>query len=180
MDRPKTVDVALDLKIIKISGKWEPSNVERKAAWELYVELVTRIGVVPLDNGILRESLNSLHSIFGSSREILRRYGPEVAEPGSDGGFSFGYLSVAVLNFTLRPFLSYWHPELSSWEDTRPTGASAVEHQAAWSRSGELRSEIETVRISLTNFSALLARVCGVPDLLHAVPVRYDPNIGVS
>ena len=42
MRAPKTVEVGLDLKNFKISGTWEPNDAERKAAWELYVELITR------------------------------------------------------------------------------------------------------------------------------------------
>jgi hypothetical protein len=42
MRAPKSVDVGLDLKIFKISGTWEPNDTERRAAWKLYVELITR------------------------------------------------------------------------------------------------------------------------------------------
>jgi hypothetical protein len=45
---PKSVEVGLDLKVFSLKGTWEPSNTERAAAWELYVELITRISVVPL------------------------------------------------------------------------------------------------------------------------------------
>src|SRR5437016_864259 len=54
---PKSVQVGLNLYFLQISGTWEPNEDERKAAWELHVELVTRIAVVPLgaDDGLLRE-----------------------------------------------------------------------------------------------------------------------------
>ncbi len=47
-------------KTAKLSGKWEPEQVERDAAWEMYVDVVTRISVMPLapGQGILREALN--------------------------------------------------------------------------------------------------------------------------
>ncbi|MGZ6868949.1 MAG: hypothetical protein ACXVHI_01345 [Frankiaceae bacterium] len=43
---PKSVQVGLNLHFLTISGTWEPNDAERAAAWELYVELVTRISVV--------------------------------------------------------------------------------------------------------------------------------------
>ncbi len=59
---PKSVQVELDLKLVKIAGTWEPNEVERRAAWELYVELLTRVAVVPLarEEGLVREALASL------------------------------------------------------------------------------------------------------------------------
>jgi hypothetical protein len=51
---------------------------------------VTRIAVVSLgpDEGLLREALASLHSLFAITRDILRRYGPNIAEPKPDGQYS--------------------------------------------------------------------------------------------
>lgn len=47
MRAPKSVGVKLNLRVVEISGTWEPNDAERRAAWELYVELVTRVSVVP-------------------------------------------------------------------------------------------------------------------------------------
>ncbi|MGV9246719.1 hypothetical protein [Streptomyces sp. NPDC003710] len=32
---PKSVDVKLNLRVLEISGTWEPNDAERRAAWEL-------------------------------------------------------------------------------------------------------------------------------------------------
>ena len=45
------VGVELGWGPAKLSGVWRPDQAERDAAWELYVELVTRIAVVPLAPG---------------------------------------------------------------------------------------------------------------------------------
>jgi hypothetical protein len=79
----KQVQVKLAIPFIgEISGIWEPDEAERRAAWELYVELVTRVAVVQLGpvEGLLREALSSLREVFGITREILRRYGPAVTQ----------------------------------------------------------------------------------------------------
>jgi hypothetical protein len=100
-----------------IGGEWEPDDSEVKAAWELYVELATRISIVELqpEQGLLREALGSLYSLFGTTREILRKYGPTVGKPKGEGGLSFGLLSVAVLNTVLHPVLAKWHPVLEDY-----------------------------------------------------------------
>jgi hypothetical protein len=170
MRGPKSFEVGLDLKVFSIKGTWEPNDAERRAAWELYVELVTRISVVPLQNGIAREALSSLYALFGQSREILRRYGPDIAEPKPDHQYSFGFLTVAMLNFGLRPLLSYWHPELQTWEVQRDPTTSVKAHEDSWARIGQLRTDLDFARNILTQYASLLATACGVPDLLAAIP----------
>jgi hypothetical protein len=168
---PQSVQVALDLKILKITGTWEPNEVERRAAWELYVELLTRVAVVPLrpGEGLVREALDSLYSLFATTRGVLREAGPQVAEPKPDGQYNLAFLAVAMLNFALRPVLTHWHPVLEEWEATRPPGRSRREHEQAWPRIGALRGELELTRQQLTYFAALLAAACGVPDMTAAV-----------
>ena len=128
--RPKQVQVRLAIPFIgEISGTWEPDEAERRAAWELYVELVTRVAVVQLGpaEGLLREALSSLREVFAITREILRRYGPAVAPKTAEQEISFGYLAVGVLNGALRPLLVVWHPTLAAYEATRPDGVSPVD-----------------------------------------------------
>jgi hypothetical protein len=172
--RPSSVQVGLNLHVLQISGTWEPNEDEGKAAWELYVELVTRIAVVPLgeQEGLLREALSSLYSLFATTRDILRRYGPDVAEPRPHGQYSFGVLAVAMLNYGLRPVLARWHPALEDWEATRPADCSRGEHEKAWEHAGELRAALEGARDVLTQYARLMASACGVPDLIAPADPR--------
>ena len=103
-----TVSLNLPFGLGGLEQTWEPDDDERRAAWELYVELATRIATVPLDRdkGLAREALTSLYTLFDSTRAILRRYGPGIAQPKIDGGASFGTLAVTVLNSAIRPLLS--------------------------------------------------------------------------
>jgi len=41
-----SVRVELKLGVLSVPGTWRPNEEERRAAWELYVELATRIAVV--------------------------------------------------------------------------------------------------------------------------------------
>jgi hypothetical protein len=169
MKVPKSVEVSLTLPfgLGGVKGTWEPDDHERTAAWEMYVELVTRISVVQLgpDEGLLREALTSLYSLFGTTREILRRHGPSVARPKGDATLSFGQLAVLILNDVVRPVLAAWHPKLLDYESTRTVETSPAEHECRWEKSGELRQVLAAVRTALAGYAALLAEVAGVPQL---------------
>ena len=167
----KLANVKVNLKfpfIGEIEGNWQPDEDERRAAWELYVELVTRVAltqVQPTEGG-LRESLSSLHSLFDTARHVLREHGPGVARPKGKGNLSFGYLAVAILNLVLRPVLSRWHPLLLEYEGTRPNGVSTIAHERQWDRNQELRAVLVVqVQRPLAQYADLLAEVAGVPPL---------------
>jgi hypothetical protein len=59
-------------------AEWKADATERRAAWSLYVELVTRVAVESLstDDRVRSVALSSLHSLFDSTRQILREAGP--------------------------------------------------------------------------------------------------------
>ena len=169
MPKLKSIKVSLSLPSIGgIEGTWEPDESERKAAWDLYVELVTCIAVEELrpEEGLLREALSSLYTLFDTTREILREYGPTIAQPKGEAGLSFGYLAVTILNTVLRPVLAKWHPLLLDYESTRAGAVSPLEHERRWDKYGELRGELNQVRIVLTEYVDLLAEVAGVPSLV--------------
>lgn len=169
--KPKltSVKVALQLPYIgKIEGTWEPDESERRAAWEMYVELITRVAVVELqpDEGLLREALSSLYSLFQTTRKILRDYGPAIAQPKGESELSFGYLAVAILNDVLRPVLAKWHPILQDYESTRPAHLSSFKYEQQWDKKEDLRMALEVARRVLTEYANLLAEVANVPSLL--------------
>ncbi len=165
----KGVKVSLNLPYIgSIEGNWEPNDDERKAAWEMYVELITRISVAELkpNEGLLREALTSLYSLFGTTRSILRKYGPVLAKANKDVKISFGYLAVAILNTVLRPVLAKWHPILLDYENKREPNISTLKHENIWELNEELRNEINNVRKQLIKYADLLAKVANVPLFL--------------
>lgn len=169
MAKLKSVKVNLNLPYIGgIEGTWEANESEINAAWELYIELITRISVAQLspDEGLLREALSSLYTLFETTRNILRRYGPCVARPSGDGDISFGYLAVAILNTVLRPVLSKWHPLLLDYEHTKQGSLSSLKHEKQWDKYKELRQVLNDVRNILTEYADLLAQVAEVPSLI--------------
>ncbi len=162
---------SIQVELPFVTGVWEVNDAQRQAAWEMYVELVTRISVQPLDpdEGLLREALSSLYTLFGETRRILRAAGPSVARPRSRQLLTFGQIAVDVLNIALRPVLAKWHPLLIEHEASRGT-KSATEHERAWDKAGALRAELASLRAQLAAYADLLARACAVAPLHTTQP----------
>ncbi|WP_416484527.1 TIR domain-containing protein [Streptomyces sp. CL12] len=139
-----------------------PGPVERTAAFDLQVELVTRVGVQPLapGHGSLREALASLHSLFATTRDLLHRVAAESSAP-----LALPVIATRLTNLHLRPFLSAWHPALQEHEAARPPDISPVEHERRWSRSLALRADLTALRTPLLSDARELAALCGI-DLL--------------
>lgn len=129
----------------------------RRAAWRLYVELVTRIAVQPLpeNEGLLREALHSLYSLFETVRSTLKEAGPDVgAAPDTLGG-----ITLAMLNQSLRPFMVQWHPALQDWEARRSPDTSAGDHERAWSEAQTMRAELEQLRQEMQQYTNVLRAI---------------------
>jgi hypothetical protein len=131
------------------------SETERAAAFDLQVELATRVGVQSLakDSGGLREALASLHSLFGATRLTLHHYGP-------DAGAAH-VIAAELLNDILRPFLTRWHGELAAYEERREPAIGAWEHEHLWPAAAEFRAELARLNKPLNQVVAKLARVSG-------------------
>ena len=163
---PKLVNVNLALKVPgigSISGTWEPDEFEIRAAWELYVEVVTRtpLGGFSPQEGSAREALTSIYSLFDTTRGILRSYGPSIARPKNGQALSFGYLAVSMLNLVLRPLLTKWHPQLAAWERDNP---SVGENE--WPGRCEFLASVKEIREQLRQYASLFAEAAEVPELV--------------
>lgn len=162
-----SITLELNLGIFKISGKWKPKESERKAAWELYVELVTRISVMELKkgHGLLTEALNSLYSIFSTTREILKKGGPDLARPQEGAEYSLGRLAINILNFELRPLLSEWHPLLLDYEIHKPINESIKSYEDKWEFNETLRKKLDETRKNLIKYAKYLALAAEVESI---------------
>lgn len=154
------------------SGVWTPTPTESDAAWELYVELATRITTVEQKpgSGIVREDLGSIYSLFGRTRQILCRYGPALAPRNRPGGVTFAGLAVDMVNNLLRPLLTKWHPALTEWEARRPVDVGAVAHERDWEHIGQVQTEIAATRRELVALAALLHDAMDIQPLVPPMP----------
>jgi len=173
-----TTSLGLPFDLGKVSGTWVPDNAERDAAWEMYVELITRVTVADLgaNEGLLREALTSFYSLFETTRGILKKHGPTIAQPTAQSNVSFAHLAVAILNNALRPLLASWHPLLDDYESERPETTSRLEWERSWERHEDLRSAITEVRTTLIAYAGLLGEVCGAKNLLVVATNPEQPG----
>ena len=82
---------------------WAPQEADRGLAWDIYVELMTRITTQKLDDneGDDETALKSVYTLFGLSREYMHRHGVRGANTAA--------LLTAYLNQKVRSFTAKWH-----------------------------------------------------------------------
>lgn len=138
---------SLKINIKFLEMEWNPAEPDRDAAWELYIELLTRIATQPLpaEQGDEKVALKSVYSLFPLTREIIKRHKRDCIE--------FTKIAVVVLNQVVRPFTAKWHrlSEEGMLED--------LAHRT------EFRRELEQIQASLLKYSRMLAQMAGVEDL---------------
>ena len=133
---------------IGVSGTnvgWKLPVEGREAAWELYVEIVTRTTITDLDDdyGEDQAALSSVYSLFDTTREVLRKHGVRSA--------NLGKVIIPILNETVRPFTTKWAGKVNK-EVINP----------------EFRNELNELRHKLRGYTAILAHLAGVEDIAHA------------
>ena len=148
---------------------------DRALAWLVYVHLVTRISIVPLGphEGMDREAISSVYKLFSACRDGLLRAGPSVSKPPDPKQpqlSSMGALVTLWMNTVLRPFLSFWHPELLEHEATRKDRVGPRSHEAAWPRHDEFRESLATHQQVLREFARQLEAVLGVQGTASLIP----------
>jgi hypothetical protein len=98
-------DAALILERLKqfIPSDDQLADPDRTVAWEVYVELRTRITTQKLryHDGDESSALQSLYTMFSPCRELLRTYGADCRRTAA--------LVTYMLNHVLRPVTSEWH-----------------------------------------------------------------------
>jgi len=138
-----------------------PSESERMAAFDIQVELVTRIGVQELapGTGSLREALASLKSLIDFTRGTLHTYSIGL-ERGS-GAPTVQSLAYALINDTIRPFTSTWHPRLAAYEARCPADTAPLDHESAWPQAEPMRTELTALREPLLHIAEALGDISG-------------------
>ena len=137
--------VRLNLAVVGLEMSFE--QADRDAAWELYIEMLTRIVTQPLPNNVGddKTALDSVYSLFPITREILRRRGRSTVK--------FSMVAIPVLNQIVRPFTAKWH---------RESLAGAFNDDE---KRRDFREELAALQEELRNYNRMLADIAGVEDL---------------
>ena len=127
--------------------EWQPQEADKKAAWALYIELLTRVstqGLAP-ETGDEETALVSIYALFGITREVLKTHGRECQE--------FAKIAIVVLNQVIRPFTAHWHK-------LKMAGAFKDEEKCQ-----QFRKELAELQQQLKNYTKMLADMAGVEDM---------------
>ena len=130
-----------------LEGEFLPQDPDRAAAWDLYIELLTRVATQPLefDGGDEKAALASVYALFPLTREILKTHG--------SGAGRFARLAIPVLNQIVRPFTAKWHRLSLAGDLDMPE------------RRLEFRAELATLQARLRHYTSALAAMAAVEDL---------------
>ncbi len=141
-----------DMTSLKIAApflemEWSPAEPDKDAAWELYIELLTRITTQPLSDqdGDEETALQSIYSLFGLTRSIIKSHGRDCRE--------FTKIAIVVLNQIIRPFTGKWHKAAIAgrFDDSEICM--------------EFRSELKELQELLHIYMKMLSDMAGVEDL---------------
>ena len=146
--------VKFNLKIADIELSFE--EADKDAAWELYVEMLTRITTqaLPSKKGDEQTALDSVYSLFPTTRKILRRRGRKT--------IAFTKVAIPVLNQIVRPFTAKWH---------KKSLAGAFKDKV---KRKEFRDELKNLQEMLQNYNRMLAEIAGVEDLTDLEDTEED------
>ncbi len=124
-----------------------PAKSDRDAAWELYIELLTRITTQRLqpEDGDEKTALESIYAIFAITRSTIKHYGRDC--------FEFTKLAIVVLNQVIRPCTARWH---------RISNEDGFDDEATCRQFREERTRLQTF---IRCYTQALADMAGVEDL---------------
>ena len=126
----------------------QPQDHDRDAAWEMYIELLTRITTqpIPTKSGDEETALTSVYSLFDTTRDIIKRHSRHAKE--------FTKIAIVVLNQIVRPFTAKWHKESLS---------DGFKNKATCER---FRKELGELQEDLRRYTALLGDMAGFEENL--------------
>ncbi|MXV77671.1 hypothetical protein F4001_04885, partial [Candidatus Poribacteria bacterium] len=129
-----------------LQAEWSPKPGDREAAWKLYIELLTRITTqaLPTESGDEKTALDSIYSLFKTTRRILKEQGQNCIE--------FTKIAVVVLNQVVRPFTAKWHPKSIAGDFEKEAECNAF------------REELKLLQVELRKYSRALADLADVED----------------
>ena len=138
---------SLKIKSAFLEMEWKPQDEDKTAAWEIYIELLTRVTTQPLEetHGDEKTALKSVFSIFPITRQVIKENGK--------GCIEFTKIAVVILNQIVRPFTAKWHKLSVEGAFNKPE------------KCREFRGELTQLQSTLKKYTKMLADMADVEDL---------------
>lgn len=117
------------------------NTANQEAAWQLYVEISTRISTFKLDyDADEKKALESLYKLFEETRKTLKELGRKALEVAR--------LAILILNKIIRPFTTKWYNKITK------------------DNCQKFREELEDLRSNLINYKKQLAKIADIEDFV--------------
>lgn len=125
---------------------WAPTDSDQALAWDIHVELQTRITTqaLPEDEGDDKTALESVASLFDLSRQQMRMHGV--------GSANVATLLTRYLNSKVRPFTTKWHV---------PSQKNLLDLKQEQNRCEEFREDLRGLQPILAELARVLSEVAG-------------------
>jgi hypothetical protein len=145
---------------------------DRTLAWEMQVELASRIATAPLPpgQGRLRDELNSLRRLLDEVPAALRRASPECSRPRGDNQPTTAAMVIGI-HERLLPFLRRYHASLQSWEMSAGD-PSSPEREQSWPDNGAFRRDLAELQRASAIWKASSR---SAPVRSPSLPANYHP-----
>ena len=130
-----------------LSRIWSSNKeADEKAAWVMYIEMITRITTQPLPpvHGDEKTALKSVFSLFKITRKVLKEHGKECD--------AFPKIAITILN-QVRLFTEKWHPKSLKGDFETPDECAVF------------REELENLQEILRAYTGILARMAKVENM---------------
>ena len=157
----KMTKLQLNAQFLQISLEFK--EADKDAAWEMYIELLTRITTQPLGHtqGDEETALKSIHSLFPTTRDIIKKHGRS--------SLQFTKLAIVVLNQIIRPFTAKWHKQSLAGAFKDPIECAVF------------RGELTTLQADLRRYTGMLGDMANVEeDLVLLEQVETENALSAS
>ena len=151
---------SLKFKAPFLEMNWAPKDADKDAAWELYIELLTRITTQPLPSqqGDEAVALGSVYALFDLTREVIKRRGRSCIE--------FSKIAIVIVNQKIRPFSAKWHREMTAGAFDDP------------GKCKQFRTELAELQSVLRVYTKMLADMAGIEDISELERIEGTTSLG--
>ncbi|NKB63470.1 MAG: hypothetical protein GKR95_15560 [Gammaproteobacteria bacterium] len=141
----------------RLNEFWAPTAADKALAWDIYIELQTRITTqkLPESEGDEQTALESVASLFSMLRNRIRVRGIDSANVAT--------LLTVYLNKKIRPFTTKWHI---------PSKEGTLDASHDQSRSAEFRAELRKLQPKLNHLAQILSELADA-SLIGIGPRAY-------
>lgn len=171
----RKADLSLEPTFTPLTGAHAAED--RQHAWELYVEMATRVAVRgnldgerdSFDEEILTASMTSMAEFFERVRTLVRRY--PVGAIGPEHPEHLGFATARMLGVVYGPFLMKWATDLQHWwSEESDRSRPPLERQRQYPNIEAMLSDWSAVREFGRHVITELTRAYGFAEVPGTMP----------